>query len=610
MKIKSKRRQPKKANYLLKDLPKDYPWKILGWVTGDLRQYLTESEYSQIVSITRHRDIESYLALSEEWVTQSIKPTDDTLAAMQARYQLTALLKKFLFATESSLRRQKAIDKFIEAESACRDYNLEGYKDFCFGTNDFAINVFTYAKSFLRKLLGDSLPSTSIMTEWSRHGPGATIDTEKGCVSLYHKFSEWPYSCTIGALRYARFLIETDRRWLGALEDDYRRRNNIPKHVILNQDLFWSSIFRVVDGNRIEFVPKSAQIDRSIAIEPSLNLYLQLGVDGFIRRRLKRWGVDIDSQSKNQEMARIGSFDKDDTFVTLDMKSASDMISIKLCELLLPDDWYNYLIDIRSPTGDIDNDTISYEKISSMGNGYTFALETAIFTAITYAVKKELEGTFDHSTFAIFGDDIIVTKSIAKPLISALRLAGFTINSEKSFFEGSFRESCGADWFQGIPVRPVFLKSQPKSVMELFNDINRLNRFFALRFPEIEEPKSINRMKRWIPERFRAIIGPYSDEDFDSYIHSPVPKGKFASNRNCMWRYKRLVVVPIARSGTRFLFRKLMHNLKPTPPIPTWSKQKGKGSRFTVHKRNLVTVSKTYSVSDIWRSMYRELRPR
>jgi hypothetical protein len=629
MKISAKSRKNRRRKKLVTSVkpPSDYPWRVLGWLADDLGQYLNNDERWLIGWIVRNRDLESYLALDEVWGLQSITPADTDLVAIRVRYLLSNVLAKFRFPTEKEARVANAKQKFLSAEAACTDFNTFGYKKLVSEEEDWAIDAFTYARSFLSKLLGETLPAASVMTERSRHGPGASLDTVRGFCSSYHKFAQWPYTCTDAAFRYARFVIETDQRWFGALQDSYRERFEIPKHLPLDMRVFWNDVVHIVDGNRITFVPKNALTERSIAIEPTLNLFLQLGVDGYIRRRLKRWGVDLDHQEKNQELARRGSIDQ--SFVTIDLSSASDTVALKLCKILLPDCWYRYLCDLRSPSGSFDKQTsMIYQKVSSMGCGYTFALESAIFTSIIFGVLKALKGSVNQSDFAIFGDDLIVPKEVCEEVITLLGHCGFRVNTKKSFLKGFVRESCGTDWFHGKPLRPVFLEDTPTSVMELFNDVNRLKRVLSLRFG-LEESKTVNLISRWIPEYCRDIIGPLSDQQFDSHIHSSDCKnGRY---KNCMWEYQRLVVQPLKFRGNKFLFRKLMHDLRgkkdeilfleshlsirkridalfglETEPIEKWVRFVGVGSRFTVTKRNALTVGKTSSTALYWQSEYSE----
>ena len=600
-------------------LPEEYPWKVLSKLQLDLKEYLSNDNNELMQQIVRDRDFDAYLLLSQEWGLQSIVSTDNDIVGIRARYLLASLVKKFRFETDRAQREARALEIFFDAESTCKTYNQVGYKELASPQTDFGVAVLHHARVFLARLLGPQLPGHREMLDRSRHGPGATIGTKKGNTSQYHKFAEWPYSCTVNAFRYARFAIETDQRWIGALQDSYRTRFGISKHMPINQEVFWSEVIDVVDGNRISTVPKDARKERTIAIEPTLNLYLQLGVDGYIRRRLKRWGVDLDSQKKNQELARVGSLrDDDESFCTIDLSAASDCVSLELCRTLLPAEWLSYLTDLRSPNGIVGDIFVQYEKISSMGNGYTFALESAIFTALIYAVVKASGDAFRPEKVAIFGDDLIVQRRYYYRVVEALRLAGFTLNLEKTFSNGPIRESCGTDWLRGLPVRPVFFTDVPTDVRGLFTDFNRLKRLLSLRFGiDSEESNTLKLLRNWIPEQAQRLTGPCSDEAFDSYMHSEVPTAYAARHyrNHYIYKYKRLITLPLAKKGDDFLFRKLMHDLRGASckPDTRWSKQPwwewlamGKGSRFTVTSRDALMVGTAYSRTSIWCDRYND----
>lgn len=591
-------------------VPRDYPWHVLSSLTEDLGCCLTKERQDDIRRIIRNRDFAEYMSLSETWGLQGI--TSDSMQPSEffAAYQASSVLRKFQFPSDAKARRLAAFEKFQAAEEACRRFNTEGVKTLAFLEEDDELSVYTYARKFLQDLLGNSVPEPAKLTLWSRHGPGANLDTTERAVSLYDKYRNWPYSCTHDALRHARLAVQNDERWLGALEDSYRDRFEIPKHVVLNQEVFWSSVFAVVPGNRITFVPKNSLTDRSIAIEPAMNLYLQLGVDGFIRRRLMRWGVNLDDQTKNQVLAGVGSlnWESQDSYVTLDLAAASDSVSTGLCRLLLPPQWYTYLMQLRSPQGECDGQVFEFQKISSMGNGYTFALESAIFASVVYGVERVVRGSFKQAHVAVYGDDLIVRRQSAELVVRMLNRFGFSVNSDKTFLEGPFRESCGADWFKGTPVRPVFLKSSPSTVMELWCDANRFRRILSLRRDGFRF-KVCDLIDKWIPPQFHHVVGPYSDEDFDSYKHVPVPNIRY---KRGLWEFNRVVVTPTRLKGRDFLFRKLMHPLRASPSSnrPTFwggARLASVGSRFTVTRSNAVTVRETSSVTSNWSSEYTDL---
>jgi hypothetical protein len=210
--------------------------------------------------------------------------------------------------------------------------------------------------------------------------------------------------------------------------------------------------FAAVEMNAVDFVPKNWKTHRMIAKEPTHALPLQLAVDSFLKRLLRKWGIDLSSQERNQDLARQGSIDG--SWATIDLKGASDTVAISLAAWLLPWDWYDFIVSIRSTLyrAPWQSAPQRYAKLSSMGNGYTFALETLFFTAACRAV-----GSRDH---AVYGDDIVIRTEFVSDLLRLLKFMGFTVNEEKSFVNPNsrFRESCGGDYYQGRRVTPFYLR--------------------------------------------------------------------------------------------------------------------------------------------------------
>lgn len=222
--------------------------------------------------------------------------------------------------------------------------------------------------------------------------------------------------------------------------------------------------FKTVCANRVETVPKNWKTDRTIACEPEGNLFLQLALDGYIKERLRPYGVNLSDQSWNQSLARKASIDGN--FSTIDLSMASDTVAMNTVALLFPRKWFRLAADFRTPFGRGFGRTIRYEKFSSMGNGSTFGIETLIFTACCRAIGCR--------KYAVYGDDIIVPTQKTDRLLALLRYLGFRQNQDKSFTEGSFRESCGADWFSGRDVTPFYLRSANSMKIELCHVVNGL----------------------------------------------------------------------------------------------------------------------------------------
>lgn len=216
-----------------------------------------------------------------------------------------------------------------------------------------------------------------------------------------------------------------------------------------------------VPGNRFTSVPKDAKKNRGICIEPGLNIFGQLALGKEMKFRLQRRGLLLgastkctESQALHRRMAAQAS--RDGCHATLDLSNASDTICRSLVELLLPEVWHDLLTSLRSPKTQIQGRWVELEKFSSMGNGYTFELETLIFASLAHASGAKVG--FDSS---VFGDDTIVPVEVAEDVVRLYTLCGFTINQKKSYVSGPFRESCGGDFWRGEDVRPYFLEESP-----------------------------------------------------------------------------------------------------------------------------------------------------
>lgn len=280
-----------------------------------------------------------------------------------------------------------------------------------------------------------------VLHEFWRFGPGASNGVQG--THTAQKLIQ-PFTCTVLA-KPAVSLLRQSNPYLASFD----RKNN-------NDGL------SLVAGSRLTTVPKNEETDRTIAIEPSGNMLLQLAVGEYITDVLRSIGLDINCQQPlNKALAKQGSIDG--SFATIDLKSASDMISIPLARLLLPDALFNALMRFRSSWTEIDgHGLVKLNMLSTMGNGFTFPIMTLIFTSLVYANRLSLGGPskyIDWKRTAVFGDDIIVPSAEALSLIKVLEGAGFIVNHDKSFLDGPFRESCGGDFYEGYDVTPVYIKS-------------------------------------------------------------------------------------------------------------------------------------------------------
>lgn len=216
-------------------------------------------------------------------------------------------------------------------------------------------------------------------------------------------------------------------------------------------------------------VPKKSDIDRCACKEPEGNALLQRSVGQHIRRSLLKVGVNLTDQTKNQKLASRGWADG---LATIDLSSASDTISAQLVIELLPPEWWSLLNDLRVHSTVIDGEAASLEMFSSMGNGFTFELETLIFYAITQVVAEVLG--HGKSGVSVYGDDIICSTKIVPRLTHVLFWFGFIPNQKKTHYKGPFRESCGRHYWKGFDVTPFYLRKRVSTLPELINSLNHL----------------------------------------------------------------------------------------------------------------------------------------
>lgn len=213
-------------------------------------------------------------------------------------------------------------------------------------------------------------------------------------------------------------------------------------------------------------------------------------------------GLDLDTLADTHRR-RIS----DANIATIDLKNASDSVSIELCRFLLPKHVFDMLMDCRSPFI-LGSDDCYYpvKKISAMGNGFTFELLSLILSYIC----RELD-----PSSSVFGDDIIIAKDKANILISLLEDIGFVVNKEKSFLTGPFRESCGGNFHDDFGYIESFDFLYPESIHDCvvaYNKVRRLSYFYDS-FRVLEQ-----KLYRHIPIASRGAV----DTDLKS-----LPEGEF-----------------------------------------------------------------------------------
>jgi hypothetical protein len=410
-------------------------YRILRAYHNDLRTGLPSEINSKLDGYIRSR---SFRSLAE--CTCLFDAAKHDVTVFRVLFQVSAMFKKNSAFTDVGKAHYSALKTFVSSEAKCAGINVSIENAGLGPLGSMSAEEREIARQYISNVLGefsvffDSLPKLLRVTS------GAS-DSASRSQSLPH-------------LKLSRRLTVTKRArpYVEALAKTYGVDRVRVKEVF---------------ANRVEFVPKSWKTHRSIACEPVGNLPLQLAFDSYVKSRLLQFGINLRDQDYNKDLARRGSIDG--SYATIDLKSASDLISYLTVVDLIPTDWFQYLDDVRSPFWKYQTSTgrtrvRKYEKFSSMGNGATFALETLLFAALTFA-----SGSRD---FCVYGDDIAVDTAHAKKTIENLESYGFEVNQEKSYTTGPFRESCGGNYFLGVDVTPFYVRDLSPSRAVRSHNVN------------------------------------------------------------------------------------------------------------------------------------------
>lgn len=282
--------------------------------------------------------------------------------------------------------------------------------------------------------------------------------------------------------------------------------------------------YEIVNDSRFDFVTKTADTVRFMAMEPEMNMLVQKCIGDAFRYALRLQGIDLNSQLRNQQLAYAGSVDGEKA--TLDQTSASDCIAVLLANLL-PKRYKEWVLDSRTPQTTVRSHTHRLQKIATMGNGFIFELQSLIFAGFSHACTALSGGR--ESDIAVYGDDIVVSTCVAEPLMLTLEHFGLIPNLKKSFWDKDdpFRESCGKHYFAGRDVTPFYVKEPLERLRAKFRALNGL--WYWTQRTGIAIPRTIKYLVSLIAKKDRIIVPPsYS---IDSGIHFPVSGGTLPERR-------------------------------------------------------------------------------
>jgi hypothetical protein len=453
------------------------------------------------------RDLRSILSDEQLGYAASCKPLwpDATVKQAQAYAICVSLLKKYNDDDQPSKSACKAaLDKFLEVNSRNADVKIlpvTSIDELLLGT----------LKSKLYNLFCDMSGEPDVITYeelfvLGNVGPGASIAARGD--DFYTKVFDSPISAYSDALPYVwGKLTDRDPRWRYA----ERLRSKRYGHSIKK-------------GSKVSFVNKNVTTARLISSETTLNMWFQKGLGCYIERKIRStFNINLSSQPEiNGLLAKRGSIT--DGLATIDLESASDSISLAFVKEFIPRNLQFWLMHLRAPRTKLPNGSfVDLNMVSTMGNGFTFPLQTAVFSCVVAAVYevcgKPLRGSgkAEFRNFGVFGDDMIVESDVAHLVLHLLHLIGFRANAGKTYVKGPFRESCGSDYYLGQPCRGVYLK-RLRHQQDFFVAINTLNRWSTL--TGIPLPNLVGHLCSRVP-KWHPVV-PWEESD-DAGVKVPWP---------------------------------------------------------------------------------------
>jgi hypothetical protein len=246
--------------------------------------------------------------------------------------------------------------------------------------------------------------------------------------------------------------------------------------------------------SRICFVAKDLKTSRSICIEPNSDMFFQQMV---LRDFLNLFHedllqfIDLSDQSRNQKASLYGSLHGE--LDTLDLSSASDLLSYDLIKKIMPRHVLYWLIATRSfRVKTKDGALHTLHKFAPMGSALCFPVQCLVFFGVivycstVYNKGGELwecdiserdvvetlrrfnpvmDRTLSQNLHSpmVYGDDLVTDYRISPMVIQVLESLGFKVNTSKSYFSScAFRESCGRFYWNGYDITPLRYMIKPE----------------------------------------------------------------------------------------------------------------------------------------------------
>jgi len=455
---------------------------------------------------------------------------EPSIDAIQAIRQITLMFAKVNLEC-SERRTRAAIEQFIQCEKDVREADqIRSQAD----VNQF-VRVGQLLWASVLQRVDEQVYSGQIVP---KHGPGVTADRLLG--NQKYDQTEWTSR------------LETWFPFLdGFVAPSFRAYQDF-HHV----DILEPGAERPV---RVITVPKTLKTPRVIAVEPTAMQYAQQAVAESLVSNLEgkdnpyRWIIGFSDQDPNRSMARKGSLTGN--LATLDLSEASDRVSNQLVRALF-DLWPHAsgAVDAcRSRKADVPgHGVIRLAKFASMGSALCFPVEAMVFaTIVLCGIEDGLRRQMTRKTIhglagqvRVYGDDIIVPADCAEAVVGKLEDFGLRVNTNKSFWTGRFRESCGKEYFAGEDVSIVRVREVPPTRRQdapaLISTVSLRNQLYKAGYWKVVEyldnflssllTSSKGQLLYPVVADTSAVLGRhsflgYETQSYDPRLHSPLVTG-------------------------------------------------------------------------------------
>lgn len=242
---------------------------------------------------------------------------------------------------------------------------------------------------------------------------------------------------------------------------------------------FRGAIHEKAGKSRPIAVPKTWTKMRLIMAEPSSLMLAQ--------KSLQKW---LMSQAHSSPMYKYCRFEdqefqrsklRREGVASIDLSDASDRVNRLLVWRAFKDRpvLRSFLFQARSQET-IDGDRIA--MFSTMGNATTFVVMTYLLTAVCRVAESEcMHRKARVIRSSVFGDDLVVDQVIYGSVVNLLMKLGFSVNQQKSYCVGDFKEACGLDLYRAEDVTPIKVKSLTAATRQDFDRLLAYCNAFFLR---------------------------------------------------------------------------------------------------------------------------------